>query len=188
MKNGPVQVPEEVKNGPVEVKNGPVQEIFITFYSQKLWRSMSTCWKSWRVYFPMNLVATSLDTPSCLQTRISTDCSEGQQSVVTECWYNLPCKTVQIYNVSWCMAYIAGKLLESSFTPKKRFIIFSHPRNGSSFGLPNKKLWSVYWKLLWRATVTRSHFGNPFRGDLSHCLPSETLFRFHTYLAGLLLV
>jgi len=25
LKNGPVQVPEEVKNGPVEVKNGPVQ-------------------------------------------------------------------------------------------------------------------------------------------------------------------
>ena len=121
MKNGPVQVPEEVKNGPVEVKNGPVQRIFITFYSQKLWRSMSTCWKAWRVYFPMSLVATSLDTPYCLQTRISTDCSEGQQSVVTECWYILPCKTVPIYNVSWCMAYIAGKLLESSFTPKKRF-------------------------------------------------------------------
>ena len=26
------------------------------------------------------------------------------------------------------------------------------------------------------------------REDLSHCLPSETLFRFHTYLAGRLLV
>ena len=46
MKNGPVQVPEEVKNGPVEVKNGPVQRIFITVYSQKLLRSMSTCWKA----------------------------------------------------------------------------------------------------------------------------------------------
>ena len=65
--------------------------------------------------------------------------------------------------------------------------LISHPRK-SSFGLPNKKLWSVYWKLLWRPTVTRSHFWNPFRGDPSHCLPSETLFRFHTYLAGFLLV
>jgi len=37
-------------------------------------------------------------------------------------------------------------------------------------------------------TVTRSQFGNPFRGVLSHCLPSETLFRFHTYLGGLFLV
>jgi len=126
----------------------------------------------------MNLVATSLDTPYCLQTRISIDCSEGQQSVVTECWYNLPSKTVRIYNVSCCLAYIAGKPFESSFTTK----------NASSFGLPNKKLWSVYWKLLWRPTIMRSHFGNPFRGDLSHCLPSETLFRFRTYLAGLLLV
>ena len=35
LKNGPVQVSEEVKNGPVEVKNRPVQEIFITFYTQK---------------------------------------------------------------------------------------------------------------------------------------------------------
>jgi len=66
--------------------------------------------------------------------------------------------------------------------------LISHPRKSSSFGLPNKKLWSVYWKLLWRPTVTRSHFWNPFRGDPSHCLPSETLFRFHTYLAGFLLV
>ena len=66
----------------------------------------------------MNLVATSLGTPYCLQTRISTDCSEGQQSVVTECWYNLPSETVPIYSISWCMEYIDGKLLESSFTPK----------------------------------------------------------------------
>ena len=100
MKNGPVQVPEEVKNGPVEVKNGPVQRIFITFYSQKLLWSMSTCWKAWRVYIPMNLVETSLDTPYGLQTRIRTDCSEGQQSIVTECCYNLPSKTVPIYYVS----------------------------------------------------------------------------------------
>jgi len=61
----------------------------------------------------MNLVATSLDTPYCLQTRISIDCSEGQQSAVTECWYNLPSKTVPVHNVSCWMAYIAGKLLES---------------------------------------------------------------------------
>jgi len=54
-----------------------------------------------------------------------TDYSEGQQSVVTEWWYNLPSKTVPIYNVLWCMAYISGKLLESSFTPKKRFIIWT---------------------------------------------------------------
>ena len=31
LKNGPVQVPEEVKNGPVEVKNGPVQRNFHNF-------------------------------------------------------------------------------------------------------------------------------------------------------------
>ena len=139
---------------------------------------MRTCWKACRVYFPMNLMATSLDTPYCLQTRIRTDCSEGQQSVVTECWYNLLCKTVPIYNVLWCMAYIAGKLLESSFTPKKQFVIWTS----------NKKLWLVYWKLLWSPTVTRSWFGNPFRGDLSHCLPSETIIHFHTYLGGLFLV
>jgi len=34
LKNRPVQVPEEVKNGPVEVKNGPVQRnlhnVFLT--------------------------------------------------------------------------------------------------------------------------------------------------------------
>ena len=41
-------------------------------------------------------------------------------------------------------------LLERSWS------LVSHPRNGSSFGLPNKKLWSLYWKLLWRPTVTRN--------------------------------
>jgi len=73
----------------------------------------------------MNLVATSFDTLYCLQTRISTDCSEGQQSAVTEYWYNLPYKTVPIYNVSRYIAYIAGKHFESSFTPKKQFIIWT---------------------------------------------------------------
>ena len=77
-----------------------------------------------RVYFPLNVVPTSLDTPYCLQTRISTYCSEGQQSVVTEYWYNLPSKPVPIYNVSCWLGYIAGKLFESSFTLKKRFIIW----------------------------------------------------------------
>ena len=126
----------------------------------------------------MNLVATSLDTPYCLQTRISTDCSEGQQSIMTECWYNCRAKLYQstMFRGAWHI------LLESTWN------LVSHPRNGSSFGLPNKKLWSVYWKLLWRPTVTRSQFGNPFRGVLSHCLHPETLFRFHTYLGGLFLV
>ena len=35
MKNGPVQVPEEVKNGPVEVKNGPVQRNLHNFLLTK---------------------------------------------------------------------------------------------------------------------------------------------------------
>jgi len=60
---------------------------------------------------------TSLDTPYCMQTRISVDCSEGQQSVVTEYWYNLRSKIVSIYNVSCWMAYFDGKPFESSFTP-----------------------------------------------------------------------
>ena len=83
---------------------------------------MRTCWKACRVQFPMNLVATSLDTPYCLQARISIDCSKGQQSIMTEYWYNFPSKTVPIYNVSCWLAYIAGKPFDYSFTPKKRFI------------------------------------------------------------------
>jgi len=70
-------------------------------------------------------VSSHLDVAIKSYAWISQDCSEGQQSIVTECWYNLLCKTVPIYNVSWCMAYIAGKLLESSFTPKKWFIIWT---------------------------------------------------------------
>jgi len=35
LKNGPVQVPEEVKNGPVEVKNGPVQRNLHNFLLTK---------------------------------------------------------------------------------------------------------------------------------------------------------
>jgi len=66
VKNGPV----EVKNRPGEVKNGPVQRNLHNFLITKA----------------MNLVATSLDTTYCLQTRISKDCSEGQQFAVTECW------------------------------------------------------------------------------------------------------
>ena len=34
-KNGPVQVPEEVKNGPVKVKNGPVQRNLHNFLLTK---------------------------------------------------------------------------------------------------------------------------------------------------------
>ena len=35
LKNGPVQVPKEVKNGPVEVKNGPVQRNLHNFLVTK---------------------------------------------------------------------------------------------------------------------------------------------------------
>ena len=35
LKNGPVQVPEEVKNGPVKVKNGPVQRNLHNFLFTK---------------------------------------------------------------------------------------------------------------------------------------------------------
>jgi len=35
LKNGPVQVPEEVKNGPVELKNGPVQRNLHNFLLTK---------------------------------------------------------------------------------------------------------------------------------------------------------
>jgi len=162
----------------VKVKNGPVQRNLHNFFSQKLWISMRTCWKACRVYFPMNLVATSLDTLYCLQTRISTDSSEGQQSIVTECWYKLPSKTVPIYNVSCWLAYIAAKPFESSFISKKRFIIWTSQ-------------WKVMVSLLETALEANSHakpLHESIPRDLSHCLPSKTLFRFHTYLAGLLLV
>jgi len=100
LKHGPVQVPEEVKNGPVEVKNGLVQRNFHNFLLTKAMKVHEDLLESLSSLLSMNLVATSLDTPHCLQTRISTDSSEGQRSVVTECWYNLPSKIVQIYNVS----------------------------------------------------------------------------------------
>jgi len=35
LKNGPVQVPEEVKNGPMEVENGPVQRNLHNFLVTK---------------------------------------------------------------------------------------------------------------------------------------------------------
>jgi len=82
---------------------------------------------------------------------------------------------VQNYqSTMFCGAWLT--LLESSWS------LVSHLRNSSSFGLFNKELWSVYWKLLWRPTVMRNHFGNPFVGSLSHCLPIETPFCFDTYL------
>jgi len=66
LKNGPVQVPEEVKNGPVEVKNGPVQRNLHNVLVTKSIMVHEDLLKSCRVYFSMNLVATSLDTPYCL--------------------------------------------------------------------------------------------------------------------------
>ena len=133
---------------------------------------MRTYWKACRVYLPMSLVATSLDTPYCLHTRISTDCSEGQQSIVTEYWYNLPSKTVSNYNVSCWMAYISRKPFESSFTPKKRFIIWTS----------NKKLWSVSCQQSCEAS-SGIHSEGTF-----HIAFLQKLYRFHTYLRGLFLV
>jgi len=114
---------------------------------------MRTCWKACWFYFTINLVATSLDTSYYLQTKIITDCTEGQQSVVTECWYNLLCKTVPNYHISWYMAYIAGKPWESSFTPKKRFIIWTFQ-------------WKVMVSLLETALEANSH-AKPVRESIS---------------------
>jgi len=86
---------------------------------------MRTFLKAHQVSFPMPQVSSHLGFAIKSYAWISQDCSEGQQSVMTECWNKLPCKTEPIYNVSWCMAYSVGKLLESSFTPKKWFVIWT---------------------------------------------------------------
>jgi hypothetical protein len=57
--------------------------------------------------------------------QISQDCSEGQQFLSTECWYNFPCKIVPFYNVLWCILHMARKLIESTFTPNKWLIIWA---------------------------------------------------------------
>ena len=138
---------------------------------------MRTCWKACRVCFIMPQVSSHLDVAIKSYAWISQDCSAVYRDRMLVELAVQNCTNLQRFMVPGIYT-----LLGSSWS------LVSHPRNGSSFGLPNKKLWSVYLKLLWRPTVTRSQFGNPFRGDLSHCLPSETLFRFHTYLAGLLQV
>jgi hypothetical protein len=38
---------------------------------------------------------------------------------------NFPYKTVQFYDVSWCMWYMPRKLVKTSFTPNKQFIILT---------------------------------------------------------------
>jgi len=87
LKNGPVQVPEEVKNGPVEVKNGPVQRNLHNF-----------------------LVTKATKVHEDLLQSSSSLLSSSQQSVVIECWYNLPSKTVPIYNISCWLAYMLVQL------------------------------------------------------------------------------
>ena len=123
LKNGPVHVPAEVKNGPVEVKNGPVQRNLHKVLLTKAMIVHEHLLESLTSLLSNESSGDQFGYTYGLQTRISIDSSEGQQSVVTECWYNLPSKTVPIYNVSCWFAYIAGKPFESSFTPKKRFII-----------------------------------------------------------------
>ena len=147
------------------------KEIFITFYSQKLWRPMRTCWKACRVCFPVPQVSSHLDIAI-----------KSYQKVNILSWQNIGTTCREKLYQSTMFHGACHTLLESTRS------LVSHPRNSSSFGLPNKKLWSVYWKLLWRPTVMWSQFGNPFRGVLSHCLPLETLFHFHPYLGGLFLV
>ena len=106
-------------------KTDQYKEIFITFDSQKLCRSMRTFWKAYQVYFPMQQTSPHLDITIKSYAQISQDCSEGQQSFWTECWYNFPCKIVPLYKATWCMLHMDGKLIESTFTLNKQLIILT---------------------------------------------------------------
>ena len=80
-------------------------------------------WKSYEVYFPTQQVSHHFDFPIRIYGRIIEDWSEGQESAQGFILLDFPYKTVPIYNVSWCILHMPGKLMKSSFTPNKRLIV-----------------------------------------------------------------
>jgi hypothetical protein len=58
-------------------------------------------------------------------SHISQDYLEGQQSFMTEYWYNFLCKTVPFYNITWCMLQMDGKIIESTFIPNIQLVILT---------------------------------------------------------------
>ena len=101
----------------------PPKETPITLDSRNIWRTMSTRWKSYEVYFPTQKVSHHFDFPIRIYDRIIEDCSECQESAREFILLNFPCKTIPFYNVSWRIPYMPGKLINSSFTPNKRPIV-----------------------------------------------------------------
>jgi hypothetical protein len=86
---------------------------------------MWTLWKAYQVYFLMQQTLPHLDVTIMSYAQISQDCLEGQQSFMTEYWYNFPCKIVPFYNIMWCMLQMDGKLIESTFVPNKQLVILT---------------------------------------------------------------
>ena len=102
---------------------GPPKETPITLHYHKIWRTMSTHWKAYEVYFRTQQVSCHFNFPIRIYDRIIEDCSECQESARGFILLNFPCKTVPFYIVSWRMPHKHGKLIKSSFTPNKRLIV-----------------------------------------------------------------
>ena len=101
----------------------PPKEMTLSPNSRNIWRTMSSGWKAYEVYFRTQQVSRHFDFPIRIYDRIIEDCSECQESARGFILLNFPCKTVPFYNVSWCIPHMLGKLIKSSFTPNKWLII-----------------------------------------------------------------
>ena len=102
---------------------GPPKERPITLDSRKIWRPMMTRWNAYKVYFPTQQVSRHFDFPIRIYGRIIEDWTEGQESARGFILLDFSYKTVPIYNFSWCILHMPGKLMKSSFTPNKRLIV-----------------------------------------------------------------
>ena len=139
MTNGPVQVPNKLAKQTSRVKNGPVQRNLHNLLLTKAMKALEDLVESLS-----SLVsnASSLISFGRRKSRVMLELVKTAQKV-----NSLSCQNVS----TTCRAKLYQSttfrgpwhtLLESSWSP------VSHSRNGLSFGIPNKTLWSVYWKLL----------------------------------------
>ena len=83
---------------------------------------MRTFWKAYQVYFPMAYMSSTLDYSLMRSEYFSEDYSEGQQSVRRSTSH---AKTVPLYNISWFMLHMVGKIITLAFQHNKPHIIWT---------------------------------------------------------------
>jgi hypothetical protein len=97
----------------------PPKETAITFDSQKIWRSLSTFLKDYKVYFPIQEI-------NCNAMINLVKIAQKVNSLPrTKCWYKFSYKSALICHIPWYNLYMVGKLIKSTFKTNKQHIIWT---------------------------------------------------------------